>query len=547
VRLVENPFLRKAIHLLFETMRGVKLIVLLIVSLLLCAGGNSFAQEAIRFQGEVNVQPPPDMTGISGYAAMPALLKGVQGIRQPAANIRDYLMLPLALVILLGSMIAKLNQAETGKQIMNAVMVPLIAGIFAAASAWGITFMAKMGDDAGTAITQITGFDYYNLGSAFAAYANLFIGTNPEEEAAAIDEAQNDEEGENWFSRSVGWIGAKVASAKNALESAMDGFTLAGIMSWIVNTIIAGLIGCVAYLTGTIIDVMLIVRFFLLVGASIFAPVFIAGVATGFFRTQGINYILGTIAIAAWPVAWGVGHLGTMALFTWLAGITDSMVGSNFSATVTAAVTSGAAIAAVVAAPIATKVLAAMAMANMFMLLIAVITTAIWVLFVTLWGPKFMGQMLANGSHMLGGIAAATGAGTIGAIGAAMVAASGSIAAAAGGLGAAGGAATAGGGQGGNGGAGGGAAGGAGEAAAGGGAAGGAAAGGGLGSRFASGLARTALAANSMMGFSGRLLRNIAHASNDPMHMAGSLDRTFDEREMLAKLSSNQARTASRR
>ena len=56
---------------------------------------------------------------------------------------------------------------------------------------------------------------------------------------------------------------------------------------------------------------MIIVKF-----GAIMLPVFIAGLLTGYFRSQSINYIMSILGAMLWPVGWAMANIGTYALAT---------------------------------------------------------------------------------------------------------------------------------------------------------------------------------------------------------------------------------------
>jgi hypothetical protein len=56
---------------------------------------------------------------------------------------------------------------------------------------------------------------------------------------------------------------------------------------------------------------MVIVKF-----GAIMLPVFIAGLLTGYFRSQSINYIMSILGAMLWPVGWAMANIGTYALAT---------------------------------------------------------------------------------------------------------------------------------------------------------------------------------------------------------------------------------------
>ena len=409
-------------------------------ALFLCAVATSQAQQ--QAGGVTGYQPGGDVqstapTIAEGTKDAPhataKILSGIQEIRPAAAQMRDMIFLPLAFVMLVGSLMSRFAQAETPKQMLEAVISPAIAAIFCLGSAWCVSTVSYLGDAAAEQAVSSAKFDYRNIGTAFADYAHLFVKVDPKVVAAekeASVNAQRQAQGAppnaatapaakggiaGFFNSVFGSVGTAVHGVKQAVSG--EGFY--GIVRYFINMVICAVIGIFAILAGCLIDCFLIARFFLLVISSIFLPVFIAGLVTGYFRTQAFNYIFGIIGIACWPVAWAVGHLGTRALFEWVVDYTNSLLtlggtSMKFGATATVWKLGG------------TSVWATAAVINplvLFVLFFAVIVLVIYATLVTIAGPILIGRMVASGSQFASGLVGGAAIGTAALAGAGLKAA----------------------------------------------------------------------------------------------------------------------------
>jgi len=161
---------------------------------------------------------------------------------------------------------------------------------------------------------------------------------------------------------------------------------------------------------------MVQLRFFLAVTGTMMLPLF-----TGMFslpeghpnRQAAQNYVMHMVSLALWPVAWAVGHTGTIALYDALISLISGtsrvpdMVGVlQWSAITTAGAPSEAQLQAIETA-----------LGNWFMgniaallsILVGGLGFVLWVGAVSIMGPVFMHRLLVTGAHFVTQAAGAVG------------------------------------------------------------------------------------------------------------------------------------------
>lgn len=156
-------------------------------------------------------------------------------------------------------------------------------------------------------------------------------------------------------------------------------------------------------------------RFFLAVSGTMMLPLFIGmfSLPEGHFNRQAAqSYVMHMVSIALWPVAWAIGHTGTISLYNALISLIagTSRVPDIVGALQWTSVTSGALSAAQVQATEA-------ALGNWFMgnltallsILVGGIGFFLWVVIVSILGPAFLHKLLASGAIFM-----AQAAGTVG-------------------------------------------------------------------------------------------------------------------------------------
>ncbi len=160
-------------------------------------------------------------------------------------------------------------------------------------------------------------------------------------------------------------------------------------------------------------------RFFLAVSGTMMLPLFV-----GMFslpegqpgRQAAQSYVMHMVSLALWPVAWAVGHTGTIALYDALI----SLVAGTSRVPDIAAVLQWSAITA--GAPTEAQVRALeTALGNWFMgnlaallsILVGAVGFLLWVVIVSVLGPAFLHKLLTSGALFMTQAAAAAGRQTL--------------------------------------------------------------------------------------------------------------------------------------
>jgi hypothetical protein len=162
-------------------------------------------------------------------------------------------------------------------------------------------------------------------------------------------------------------------------------------------------------------------RYFLAVSGTMMLPLF-----TGMFslpeghmnRQAARGYVMHMLSLALWPVAWAIGHTGTIALYNALVSLIagTSRVPDLVGMLQWSSVTSGA--------PTAAQLQATeTALGNWFMgnltallsILVGGIGFVMWVMVVSILGPVFLHRLLTTGALFMAQAAATTGRQTAGA------------------------------------------------------------------------------------------------------------------------------------
>lgn len=162
-------------------------------------------------------------------------------------------------------------------------------------------------------------------------------------------------------------------------------------------------------------------RYFLAVTGAMMLPLFIGmySMPQGHPNRQAAHaYIMHMVSLALWPVAWTVGHTGTIALYDALIALISGtsrvpdLAGALQWSSVTAQPPSSAQVSAMQAA-----------LGNWFMgnlagllsILVGALGFAAWVAAVSVLGPVFLHRLLTTGSHFFAQAAASTSRGAVGA------------------------------------------------------------------------------------------------------------------------------------
>ena len=169
-------------------------------------------------------------------------------------------------------------------------------------------------------------------------------------------------------------------------------------------------------LSAAIVWFMVQLRFFLAVSGTMMLPLFVGmfSLPEGHFSRQAAqSYVMHMISLALWPVAWAIGHTGTIALYNALISLVagTSRVPDLAALLQWDAIVSGAPSEAQLQATEA-------ALGNWFMGNLAALLSIVvgglgfmlWVVIVSVLGPAFLHKMLATGALFMTQAAAQAGA-----------------------------------------------------------------------------------------------------------------------------------------
>jgi hypothetical protein len=179
-----------------------------------------------------------------------------------------------------------------------------------------------------------------------------------------------------------------------------------------------------------IVYVFLSVRFLLIHLESIVLPVFIAMIITDSLRSQGYNFVLGLTGIIFWPLGWGLGHVGTVAIASWFSNMLGAILGYQANGYT---LTDGKIFDWVLNGPVVN--LPAITPQSQACILLVVFAGAlivvIWVLLVTLCSPFIISRALRSGSGMFSDLAGGSAKSALALSGAALQVAAAAMGAAA--------------------------------------------------------------------------------------------------------------------
>ena len=166
---------------------------------------------------------------------------------------------------------------------------------------------------------------------------------------------------------------------------------------------------------GAIVWFMEQLRYFLAVSGTMMLPLFTGmfSLPEGHFNRQAAqNYVMHMLSLALWPVAWAIGHTGTIALYNALVSLiagtsrVPDLVGVLQWSSVTGSV------------PSAVQVQATeTALGNWFMgnltallsILVGGLGFVLWVVIVSILGPAFLHKLLTTGALFMSQAAGTTG------------------------------------------------------------------------------------------------------------------------------------------
>jgi nitrate reductase NapE component len=166
---------------------------------------------------------------------------------------------------------------------------------------------------------------------------------------------------------------------------------------------------------GAIVWFMEQLRYFLAVSGTMMLPLFTGmfSLPEGHFNRQAAqSYVMHMLSLALWPVAWAIGHTGTIALYNALVSLIagTSRVPDIVGVLQWSSITTGAPSEAQVQATEA-------ALGNWFMgnltgllsILVGGLGFVVWVLIVSVLGPAFLHKLLATGALFMTQAAGAAG------------------------------------------------------------------------------------------------------------------------------------------
>lgn len=314
----------------------------------------------------------------------------------------------VSVVFIVASLCMKFHKHDIGNGLMEEVATTLLMVAF-------IAIIPNLRDTAlraGDSLADATGYRpvNFNGGAPSPLMGRIFDLANQWlPQGSASSDQLNDQahqaqpqadDTRSWWERAADLAGGIYRVATGALDYVATGI-LAGLRI-VVLLILELVVGMILLICGILYYPAEFLRNFLMYVGCIFLPIFIAGLGLEFFKGQAQKYILGLVAIAAWPIGWAVGSIGTVLFVDLFNGLISMFL-------VAAGVTIAGAAAGAVPLAAATPVLAWSAVAC---LIICAVLLLIWNLAVLLLAPVLMSKMLTSGAQFAGGLAGAAFAGS---------------------------------------------------------------------------------------------------------------------------------------
>lgn len=206
----------------------------------------------------------------------------------------------LALMILCVGLIIKLTGSED-------VFPPITSIAILTVCAAGSPFLLSLGQ-------QIAGGLVGVIGAANPA-TNWLVVPNPNNSSLAMD-----------FSKPFAVIGQYVTGQPGAAPAASI-LELGKWADYVIRILVIAATGLVACFTVFIMEGMLILQKLILVFSAPLTPLFIAFLSVPAVRGSAQNYLKKVVGVMCWPIAWSIGHIGTMAVLSklqapsWNAGL----------------------------------------------------------------------------------------------------------------------------------------------------------------------------------------------------------------------------------
>jgi hypothetical protein len=386
---------------------------------------------------------PNVLSGFNTYSA-PLLFRGltesIDG-RPPALSILGWLFLAAGLwFVLIGDTMrikGKDSNESFDERIKTWILVVLIFGcsqLMAVAAGFGDAVLREtgLGTPTGLATGMIT--TAYSMPELTTMF-DMIEASNSQTQARQSDKknrsAQQDKEimdaldGSAWgyvsaFGRAMLQTGANGArevidKADDTVSAVLHALTLfEGFCAAMVK--ILAIFCCMIIVTPALLIASAVMwfmeqlRYFFIVAGTVMLPLFVGAFSLPpghFFRNTAQNYVMNLISIALWPIAWAIGHSGTMALFnSWTGLIAGTTTAGNVLKAYLVAKESlqNPGLSAADIQHMYHNVMADW-MAGNFLHLLAIplgaIGLSIWMIWVTVYAPKLLHGMLTTGAQFM--------------------------------------------------------------------------------------------------------------------------------------------------
>ena len=252
----------------------------------------------------------------------------------------------LAAFVMLVGYVATTISKQNGRFDIGEYARPFVLAILAAVAIGSINEVVPKGMEIGKAMAQeMGGTDFkgvvqeiWESSSAFLPTARGSVNESTAPDATTMSrDAYIANRQEAYMRANPGLSVSQLASLREALGNEWDAATRQpGVMEriggWVSNTMnsvrdgvytvfgtLLRMIFCLIIyvllaVSALVMAVMLLMQQVIIRFGAIFLPVFIAGLLTGYFRTQAINYCTGMIGVMLWPLGWAFVNIGTISL-----------------------------------------------------------------------------------------------------------------------------------------------------------------------------------------------------------------------------------------
>jgi hypothetical protein len=223
-----------------------------------------------------------------------------------------------------------------------------------------------------------------------------------------------------WYEGAAHWLGLTNAPIISSLGRSLK--TVGGIVKGVGEKTSAALLYLTNFLSRLATQIVLVIvmailntailasclvvllmdgmRYLLMYLGVLLLPIAISAMATQTFRQQGFSYVMGIVSLCLWPVGWALGHLGTLALFSMLAGrmqaIGEAVTGDGGALSDTA-LTGAHAGAAAIGLFVMQFGLFGLVKVGIFAGGIIVLFLVIWIQIVTFLAPFAVGRFVKSG------------------------------------------------------------------------------------------------------------------------------------------------------